>query len=522
MPHVRRDVLKLPNGDKTLEWYSKAIEAMKARPITDVTSWWSLGAMHGIDVDAWKGFHFIKSTPTPPAGSLWDQCQHQTWYFLPWHRGYLVAFERIIRDVVAKLPGGPKDWTLPYWDYSDIASARQLPAAFAKSTGSTHFLFVPQRYGSGTKASPQAPIKMDARVVAVDKTMRQRFFEGSSTGSPGFGGIKTAFSHGDDHSPFGVLEGQPHGPVHVAVGGGDTDSQDPLDWGLMTNPDTAALDPIFWLHHANIDRLWSKWLRQKRRPSDPADVFANPTDPDWLDGPRDREFVMPRPDGTTYKIKARDVLDTKAPALDYIYDDEGAPVPADDHLVARLENLGMAPRAAATFAGAVVMAPPKPAELIGATTGSIVLDKDVVEARVRLDSGQGQQLSAARSVQTMSAASPKVPDHVYLNLENVRSKSDAGLFYVYVNLPAGADPEAHPEYFAGTLSMFGVSKASSPNAPSGGNGVNASFDITPIVDKLSADNTLGDDLSVKLVSAKPGGTSNDISIGHVRIYRQEQ
>ena len=167
------------------------------------------------------------------------------------------------------------------------------------------------------------------------------------------------------------------------------------------------------------------------------------------------------------------------------------------------------------------MAPPKPAELIGATTDSVVLDKDVVEARVRLDSGQSQRLSAARSPQSMSAAA-QVPDHVYLNLENVKSKSDAGLFYVYVNLPAGADPKAHPEYFAGTLSMFGVSKASAQSAPSGGNGLNASFDITEIVDKLSTDNKLSDDLSVKLVAAKPGGTSSDISIGHVRIYRQGQ
>lgn len=167
------------------------------------------------------------------------------------------------------------------------------------------------------------------------------------------------------------------------------------------------------------------------------------------------------------------------------------------------------------------MAPPKPAELIGASPGSVVLDKDVVEARVRLDGGQRQQLSESRSVQEMTAAAaPTVPDHVYLNLENVTSKSDAGLFYVYVNLPAGADPEAHPEYFAGTLSMFGVSKASARSAPSGGNGVTASFDITPIVDKLSAENTLSDDFSVKLVAAKPGGTSSDISIGQIRIYRQ--
>jgi hypothetical protein len=29
----------------------------------------------------------------------------------------------------------------------------------------------------------------------------------------------------------------------------------------MVRPETAAQDPIFWLHHANIDRLWERWLQ---------------------------------------------------------------------------------------------------------------------------------------------------------------------------------------------------------------------------------------------------------------------
>ena len=41
-----------------------------------------------------------------------------------------------------------------------------------------------------------------------------------------------------------------HDVVHDGIG------------GLMGDPDTAANDPIFWLHHANIDRLWNRWLQQ--------------------------------------------------------------------------------------------------------------------------------------------------------------------------------------------------------------------------------------------------------------------
>src|SRR3954468_16068293 len=47
---------------------------------------------------------------------MWNQCQHQGWYFVPWHRGYVFAFEAIIAKTIKDL-GGPADWTLPYWNY---------------------------------------------------------------------------------------------------------------------------------------------------------------------------------------------------------------------------------------------------------------------------------------------------------------------------------------------------------------------------------------------------------------------
>jgi tyrosinase len=533
MPHVRRDVWKLPPGDRTLEWYGKAVEELQKRPITNITSWWSLSAMHGIDEGIWQGFGLITpQTPMPPVArqkTLWRQCQHLTWYFLPWHRGYLAAFETIVRDAVKKV-GGPSDWALPYWNYSDEDKARELPVAFANPTlpgGGRNFLHVPQRYGMAQVPNVQSPMVLDPRFVAVHQPLAERFFEGSAGGgSAGFGGIKTPFWHGDESNDgtFGVLESQPHGGVHVLIGGGFRGnglSDNPLELGLMTNPDTAALDPIFWLHHANIDRLWNVWLRQKRSPGDPADAFANPTDPDWLDGPRDRDYQMPRLDGTTYKFTAREMLDTRVPALDYVYDDD-APTAPTDLLAARLERLGASPALATAIAGGVSMAPPKPAELVGANAGAVRLSGDVVETRVRLDSGQRQKLTTTLAARTFSTATPRAPDRVYLNLENIKSPSDAAAFYIYVNLPQGADPKDHPELLAGTLSMFGVSKASKSHGATAGNGVTASFDITSIIDSMHTRNALGDDFSVKLVSAVPGATSSDISIGRISVYRQGQ
>src|SRR5262249_46540990 len=115
-----------------------------------------------------------------------------------------------------------------------------------------------------------------------------------SGGSPGFGGVDTGFAHnGKTH---GGIESQPHDMVHVFVGG-----QNP--GGLMSSPDTAGLDPIFWLHHANIDRLWEVW---RKNPSSHVD----PVDPDWVKGSAsigERKFSMPMPGGKAWDYTPGDV-----------------------------------------------------------------------------------------------------------------------------------------------------------------------------------------------------------------------
>jgi tyrosinase len=70
--------------------------------------------------------------------------------------------------------------------------------------------------------------------------------------------------------------------------------------------------------------------------------------------------------------------------------------------------------------------------------------------------------------------------------------------------------------------MFGSHKASVTDGPHAGNGISESLDITRIVDALHVDNALASELSVKLVSAIPGATGDDISIDRISVYRQSQ
>jgi tyrosinase len=272
----RKDVYKLLPGDQTLEWYAKAVEAMQALPQTDPMGWAYQAAVHGID-------------PLPPAmAGLWAECQHGSSFFLPWHRMYILNFERIVAMHVASL-GGPADWALPYWNYTATDPATlALPPAFrdpALPSGAPNPLYVALRN----------PVANAGGAVLGPRDVALNCLSASGTTSPGgfFGGAPP------DHTGnlAGALERTPHNTVHVQVGA--------TLGGWMLDPDLAALDPIFWLHHSNIDRLWEVWLD-----CDPA--HQNLTSAYWLTGVT---FQFYDATGTLVTMRTADVLNLAAPLL---------------------------------------------------------------------------------------------------------------------------------------------------------------------------------------------------------------
>ncbi|MEM8931509.1 MAG: tyrosinase family protein, partial [Acidobacteriota bacterium] len=108
-----------------------------------------------------------------------------------------------------------------------------------------------------------------------------------------------------DYATFNVdFDGGAHGAVHVWVGGRDASSPLPRRAGDMSSVVSAAYDPIFWLHHCMVDRVWFRWQR----------LHGNSTVPD------------PVRQSTTYGgFTGEQVLDAEG-FLRYIYSD--APVAA--------------------------------------------------------------------------------------------------------------------------------------------------------------------------------------------------
>jgi tyrosinase len=134
-------------------------------------------------------------TPNSPLPSnadqtrFWKQCQHQTWHFLPWHRGYLSSFEAIMRAAIVKL-GGPNDWALPYWNYSDSRdpNARKLPTAFGQARlpdGKANPLLVTRRYGDGTGRIVITPQSLSLSLLKLSQTIDPNY----TAFAPGPGGM---------------------------------------------------------------------------------------------------------------------------------------------------------------------------------------------------------------------------------------------------------------------------------------------------------------------------------------------
>jgi tyrosinase len=438
-------VRSLGHGQDDLYWYVKAVAELQKRAPTDSTSWRFLAAVHGYNpaTDPQHG----KGGKLPPASvkkRFWNQCQHQTWYFLPWHRGYLAYFEQIIEAAVVSL-GGPSGWALPYWNYSDAdPKARLLPDAFVPKTlsdGSANPLYVPGRNSTTNN------FHIPDRDVNLGCLTHSPFGGVASGGDPGFGGPKTKFSHFGHTN--GRLESVPHNVIHDDIG------------GLMGDPETAALDPIFWLHHANIDRLWEVWTHR-----DP--TFVDPADTAWLTG---QTFELHDSSGAVQSFTPSQMKDTTKVLHGYQYDDITDPVKTSAPLQEMAARATMMARIPQT---------PQPVGLSGV---SIPLTGTLTTINVDFDE---PTVHAAR--RRLESAAAQRPPRVYLNLENISGTGHPGTYDVYIDIPrAGQAPDPRHALFAGLLTTFGVQAASRSRGRHSGSGITTVLEITHLVEQLRAE-----------------------------------
>lgn len=518
-------------SNSDLLWYAKGVGKMMSRSLDDPKSWWFYAAIHGEYVNpktawfphplAFPAWGYITAPPHIPTTPLpspqtmamyWNQCQHGSWHFFPWHRGYLLSIEAQLRQDIVAL-GGPATWALPYWDYfgGEAGSQYQMPPAFAHPTlpdGSPNPLFIAQRYGPNGDGNIYVPtlaskdLQKLSRGPVTEVAMRNTVFTGTNrqTLPPGFGGPNTDFSHSGNG--FGNFENNPHNLVHVYVGG-----QSNNEHGLMADPNTAALDPIFYLHHGNIDRLWAVWN---------ASGNANPTEAKWLKGPV-RQFAMPGPTGQPWYYTPGQMT-TIAP-LGYNYQEMTALPAAPAMLTERLRGLGATQTDVENQAAPQQV--PRTTELLGASANGLRIQGKDTAASVQLNTSVHQKVLESFTSAARGIAAP--PDSAFLKLENITGTFDATVLNVYIDAPAPttAAPAATQSVLAGTVALFGLRQASLKDGQHGGDGLTFTLDITPIIDQLHLAQGLDiAALQVHIVPDELLSVQGEVQVGRISVFRQ--
>lgn len=322
-------------GARMLKSYAKAVRAMLALPPEDPRNWYRHAIIHTLD------------------------CPHGNWWFLPWHRAYLGWFEQICREL-----SRDPHFALPYWDWT--AEPKLPDGMFDDVLDPNHEAYIPTASdfenrlrtavaNSGYWTSPGGVftrrsqygqllargVRFEADLlfdIVTDPSGRLFFEQPGARGLrrelpqlnaatsdavssatiraaldapdfPTFASPKSA-NHGTP-AGFGILEAKPHNAVHRCVGSRDCNFVEAR--GFMTDM-LSPVDPVFFLHHANMDRLWDVWERKQKRlglPTLPAGAELRTDLPDDQKSPQEK--------ATDYYRWARE------PLLFFV-DKKGAPV----------------------------------------------------------------------------------------------------------------------------------------------------------------------------------------------------
>lgn len=369
---------------------------------------------------------------------------HGSWLFLPWHRAYLHFQERILCKLI-----GDDTFALPYWDW-DTQKRQVFPPIYGDPNDPSNPLFDMLR-----SAKPGPTISTQAvSVVILDRTMNtstSNLFLGSQAGSTG------------------AIENAPHNPTHIWTG--DMTMQNANnDMGVLA---TAARDPVFFAHHANIDRLWSVWLGLSPQ-------HQNFNSSAWLQ----TAWQFYDENAVWTQITVKDVLDPVTSLRSTYVAPNAPPIWTFRPRIAPHVVAGLA---------AKPQPPLKPLILANATAAPIQIGTTPLTREVTTPAAQARAFSRLQA---------EAPTQFVLHIRGIQVPSDKqAILNVFLNLPsATAATSQNVGNFVGTITVLAKTKEMQmhQHPPT-----NAAFDVTDILSEVKGQKQF----SVTLVPVAGEGTA---------------
>lgn len=292
----------------------------------------------GSNVSVYDSFVALHRAVTGLTGAQTRDGAHGGPSFLSWHREYICRFERALQQIDSAV-------TLPYWNWG-LGALEETTSLFVDERigrmgagGASNFEIETGYLTESPNTFNPLGWTVHPSVRPFGTALQRNPTLDTGVGWPTATTVNNILSQSTFSAFRPALEG-PHGTVHIRVG---------RDMRTMTSPN----DPIFFLHHAQVDRIWAKW-----QVDHPGPANFNPLGTGGQ-GHRVNDPMWPWDGGasqTTWAVVAN-MLPTFAAndivrpanvidhhALEYCYDDEpGCPCQLEENqplpTVARLENL---------------------------------------------------------------------------------------------------------------------------------------------------------------------------------------
>ncbi|CCC07895.1 unnamed protein product [Sordaria macrospora k-hell] len=263
---------------------------------SQLASYYQVAGIHGMPFKPWGGVPSDTDWSKPGSSGFGGYCTHSSILFITWHRPYLALYEQAlyasVQAVAQKFPveGGlrtryvaaAKEFRAPYFDWASQPprGTAAFPEALSAKTirvvdvdGKTksinnplnRFNFHPVNPSPGDFSAAwsryQTTVRYPNRVTGESRDERIAPILQNELASLRSNVSLLLLSYKDfdafsynrwdpNMSPgdFGSLE-DVHNEIHDRTGGN----------GHMSSLEVSSFDPLFWLHHINVDRLWSIW-----------------------------------------------------------------------------------------------------------------------------------------------------------------------------------------------------------------------------------------------------------------------
>jgi tyrosinase len=291
---IRQEVRQLKDTSPN-QWnlFLLTMRQMQLKATSDPTGYYGISGIHGVPRVSYNGRNQCGS-----CGGADGYCTHDSVLFPSWHRAYVALFEQEFRNLATQLAdsfttdrksamqGAARNIRLPYFDWAARpGNYAALPSMFTDDqvtvdgpTGRQSFTNPLLRYDFKNNEQSQmyyGPFTTWPRTYRYPNSNNNNAVSNQQQAASAFQNIRQnlqdqmyqLFTQCGDYLSFSndvssqsagcsnSLEAI-HNTVHNAVGGGGSNG---VSGGHMTYLPLGSFDPIFWMHHVNVDRYFAIW-----------------------------------------------------------------------------------------------------------------------------------------------------------------------------------------------------------------------------------------------------------------------